>query len=203
MSRTIRTVLDEANPNKLADALHALPAGTALGLLPRTEVLPVVAGIATPSVPAAMVAQAYSRNGGIYLNGTAPETVAGAGQITTTPDGRLSVDPACTEVEATYIAVEGVVVTETLQVTGSTATFLAGKHSQKVLSVNVDAGIIPGGKTLVTRGTPPAAGEAALIGSGAGLILNAADVVNGQVTVTYVALPSRTVSEVLEGPTNL
>src|SRR5690606_20202688 len=109
-------------------------------------------------------------------------------------------DPACTEAEVSYLAVEGVVVNETLQVTASAATFLSGKRSQKVLAVTVDAGIIPGPKTVAARGAVPAAGEVALIGDGSGLVLNAADVGSGHVTVTYVATPDVSVSGVLETP---
>lgn len=203
MSRTLRTVLNEANPNKIADALHALPAGEALGLIPSNIVVTPVAGVVAMPVPVVGVIFAWDRTNGVELTSGAPNVPAGAGNYAQMADGSVTVDPACLSAELTYLAAEGTVVTETLQVVASAAAFLSNKHGVIVTAASLTAGIALGPKAVASRGTAPAAGSVALNGQGNGVAFNAADVVNGQCTVSYVARPVRSVAEALNGQTNL
>lgn len=190
--RTLREVFDQGDLNKLGSAAKVQALGTTLGLGVSSVVLPVTAGIAVlPDGAKALAALGgFDRTNGVYLQATAPETVAGAGQITVTPAGDLSVDPACAEVEAAFVVAEGVVVSETIQVVGSVGTFLSGKRGKKVLGVVVDDGLVPGTKGVAARASVPALGTAALSADGSGVVFNAGDVVNGQATVRYVSTPA-------------
>jgi len=201
-TRTLRDALNDANPNHVGDGLMALPAGEAFTLLPRTEVLTATAGVALPSVPALLVLSAFDRTNGAYLTQAAPEVAAGAGQVSVLADGSISVDPACLSAEVVYVADEGTRVTEVLQVVASAATFLAGKTSAKVLSAVVLAGIALGPKGTSIRANTPAPGFVALTTNGDGIILAAADVVTGSVSVTYMARPSQSVAARLNGAVN-
>jgi hypothetical protein len=180
----------------------ALPAGEAFNLLARSEVLTPVAGVVSPSVPAMSIWSAFDRTNGVYLAITAPEVVAGAGSVAVAANGGVTVDPACLSVELVYVAAEGTIVTETVQVVASVATFLAGKTGIKVLSATVLAGIVLGAKATVKRATAPAATKVALSALGTGVTFNVADVVNGSASITYLARPSRSIGASLNGAVN-
>jgi hypothetical protein len=203
MSRTLRSALNEANPNKIADGLRALPVGEALGLIPGNIVVNPVAGVVKMPVPCLQAIGAWDRTAGVALTQGPDNVPAGAGGYAQMADGSVTVDPACLQAEILFLAAEGTVVTETLQVVASAATFLSGKHGVIVTAASVTAGLALGPKTTALRGTAPAAGTVALNGAGNGVAFNAADVVNGQATVSYVARPTRSVAEALNGQTEL
>jgi len=192
MARSIRNILDQGDLNKLGAAAQQQALGSTLNLTPASAVLTAVAGVALlpDDAAAAQVLMAWDRTNGVYLTVAAPETVAGAGQVSVSPTGDLRVDPACLSVEVLYLAMEGTLVTETLQVAASAATFLSSKVSRRILSASVVTGIIPGAKVVAARGSAPAATGVALTDDGAGIVFNAADVVAGSCTVTYLASPT-------------
>jgi len=201
-TNTLRDALNRANPNHVGDGLQALPGGEAFNLLPRSEVLAAVAGVVSPSVPALSIVSAFDRTNGVYLAITAPEVAAGAASVAVAANGGVTVDPACLSVELVYVGAEGTVVTETVQVAASVATFLAGKTGVKVLSATVLTGVVLGVKATVKRATAPAATKVALNALGNGVTFNAADVVAGTASITYVARPSRSVSDSLNAVVN-
>jgi len=194
MPRTIRDVFNQGDLNKLGSAALVLALGDELNNSVQTLVSAAVAGLVTlpDAFRAQAVLQAFDRTNGVYLAVAANEVVAGAGQVSVLATGNISVDPACLSVELMFVPSEGIVVTETLQVVAGVATFLAGKNGRKLLTSNVDVGVIPGAKIVAIRGPAPAAGRSAISADGATVRFNAADVVNGQATVKYIAGPSTT-----------
>lgn len=200
-TRTLREVFDQGDLNKLGSAAKVQALGATLNLSPVTAILPVVAGVATlpAAAKAAQVLEAWDRTNGAYLAVTAPEGGAATGKIAVSPTGDLDVDNTCASVEVVYIPAEGVVVTETVQVTGSAASFLGGKTSRRLLAASVVTGVAPGPLTVVARASVPAATEVSLDADGAGVTFNAGDVVNGTATLTYIANPSVFANDRLNG----
>lgn len=205
MSRTLRSVLNESNPNKLASAFQSLPAGEALNLVQRSEVVSLVSGVAALSVPAMELISVWGRTTGEYATIDKPETAApAAGEACVTASGKVAYNRADQTIEVVYLAAEGNIVTETLAASGSAATFLGGKVGVRLLSATVVTGATPGNiATISARGGAPAATAACLNKAGTGVTFNAADVVAGTVTVTYVARPTTSVGAAINGSTNL
>jgi len=204
MPRTLRSVLNEANPNKTSSAMQSLPAGEAFNAgLTSAVTYPAVAGVVNPLTPMAIILTAWNATGGVPLTVITTGAVAGAGQASIMPNGTVTVDPACLSVELTYKASEGVIVTETIQIAASVGTFLAGKRAKIVTAATVVTGVAPGPKGVTVRAVAPAATKVALNGAGTGILCNAADVVAGTVTVSYVAWPTVSVAQALAGQSNL
>ncbi len=203
MSRTLRSVLNESNPNKISDALRSLPVGEALTLLPRAEVVSLVSGVAALSVPAIELISVWGRTTGAYATLIKPEGAPGAGEACADAMGNLAYNVADQVVEVVYLAAEGVIVTETIQVAASLGTLLGGKSAVKLLSATVLTGTVLGAKTVVARSTASALGQASLNDPSTGIVFNAGDVVAGTATVSYVSRPSTAVAAALAGATNL
>jgi len=194
MPRTLRSAINESNPNKVADGLREVKAGDAFALLPRFIAGAVVASILALDNTAkamsglsAFVTAGGSTGAKTYVAGGAPA----AGQFSVTPTGDLifAAADAVTAAEATYTAIEGAVFTESVAVAASVGAFASGRQGVMLLSATVDVGIVLGAKTPVARGTAPVATEAAINALGTGVAFNAADVVAGRATVTYVITP--------------
>jgi len=193
MPRTLRDALNEANPNHVPDGLQRLPAGEAFGLIPRTEVVSIVSNVATLSVPALRLISVYGQTAAAYATIVAPEATPAAGEATVNAKGQLAYTVANQVAEVTYIPVEGTIVTEVVQVAASVGSFLGGKKSQKVLSVEVVTGLVLGAKGVLARAATATSGNVSLRADGSGVSFNAADVVTGTARVTYVATPTQTV----------
>jgi hypothetical protein len=197
MSRSLRTILNEGNPNKVGDALHALPAGSALALIPRTVRGAVVADILVlPSTAkCAVVLSAFAVAGGATgqlapeLAGATP--AAGEAAPSVTGDVEFAAADAVTEAEVIYLAFEGTVFSDLISVdAGGTeqGSLLQGRRAAVLLSAEALTGGAPGVDAVAARGTTPGAGEAVIAADPTLIEFAAADAVTSA-TVTYVAQP--------------
>jgi len=195
MSRSLRTVLNESNPNKISDAMKAVRVGDALAVLPRRIAAAVVAHVLVlpEDAKAAVILQCLVTAGGVTGRFTAvsadatPATtecgVNAAGNI------QFLAADAVTLAEVVYVPMEGGVVEDLLPVAADVGTFLQSRKAQQLLAVTATAGGAPGVKTLVTlRGATPAAGSCAINLLGTGVVFAAADAITA-CTARYVAQP--------------
>lgn len=198
MSRSLAAVLNESNPNKLADAGRLVRLGTALSLIARKAVVTVVAGTGIGALPtnakAATILRCFVRAGGVsgYFTPIAGEAPPATTQVAISPGGDLLflAADAVTSAEVIYLAEEGEVITERMTVAASAGLFAQGRRAARVLSATVVAGVTPG-VVLVPddRTTAAGAGEVCLTLLGTGVVFNAGNVVAGTVDVTYIAQP--------------
>lgn len=197
MSRTLRSVLDESNPNKVPDANRILRAGSAASLIPRTARVVVVAGTGVGALPedakAAAILRCYVAAGGVtgYFTPVPGDAAPLTTEVAVGPTGdlRFLAADAVTEAEVLYIAEEGPIVEDVVTVAASAAVLPLGRHAKRLLEVEVLTGVIPGAKTIDTRGSAAGAGEATLDVDGDSIDFNAADVVAGTARVRYIAFP--------------
>lgn len=198
MTRSVRTVLNEANPNKVADALRSLPAGSALALLPRTVRGAVVSDLLVlpDDAKAIAIVAAYAVAGGAT---GAFEPVLGtpaAGKVAASAGGdvEFAAADAVTQAEVVYLAAEGGVFEDLIAVdAGGTeqGTLLQGRRAAVLISAEALAGGAPGVEAVVARGSTPGAGEAAIADNPTKVEFAAADAVT-RARVKYVAQPVAT-----------
>lgn len=194
MSRSLKTVLDEANQNKLGAALHLAKLGTILSLTPRTVRLTVATnvGVLPEGAKARALLSVVSTVGtttGVLTpvaTGTTPTT--GQVAIGTTGNVVFAAADAVTQAEVTYLAEEGAIIEETLPVATNVATLSQSRRSSLLLEATATVGTTTGAETIVARGATPTTTQAALNAAGSGVVFAAADAVT-QCTVKYVAFP--------------
>lgn len=199
MARSLKAVLDESNPNKLASAGQSVLLGSCLGTLPvlargtvggvtaNTLILPenakarsIVAGFAVAgSVTGPLVPQ--------NRQGTTPTTT----QVAIDKNGDLVFfgTDAITSAEVSYIPYEGQIIEDFVQVIGGVATLLGSRKAFQLLFANVIAGVATGVKGQNLRGAAASSGFAALSLVGTTVAFNAADVVTGSARIRYIAQP--------------
>ena len=194
MARTIKDVLNESNPNKLPSGAQIAQLGSALALEPIFVDSAVVANtIALPSAAKAKLGlAAFASAGGAtgplaYVAGGAP--VAGEFSVSASGDIVFAAADAVTRAEVSYLPFEGELITESVFVAASSAALPSGRKAVLLVSASVISGVIPGAKIVVDRGSAPAAGEVAINAAGSAIAFNAADVVAGQASLTYVITP--------------
>lgn len=196
MSRTLKQVLTEANPNKVAMALQLLDAGKALGMVPRTIRSAVSSNtiVLPDDAKACQILYAIALAGGLtgYL---VPGSLKREAAVTTglvgvnsTGDIAFASADAITSAEVCYIPQEGVVITETVAVASNTGSFTGGRKGAILISATVLTGTALGAKIVDARATAPAAGHAALKLDGTGVAFQATDAVTSA-TLKYVAFP--------------
>lgn len=200
MSRTLSAALDAANPNNLPDAMRLLPAGKALGLLPRTVRVAVVANVAVlpEGAKAAAVLDVFVSAGGVdgQFTVVAPNATPLTTECAINEDGDvlfLGAD-AVTEAEITYVAAEGDVFTDTMTVTAGAGSFSSGRHGRVILSAFNTTSGSPVALTVIARGGAAGVGQVNINTAGDGCVFNVAVT---SATVTYVAFPSEPVGEQL------
>lgn len=193
MARTIKDVLNESNPNKLPSGAQIAKLGSALALEP-IFVDSAVSGdtIVLPNAAKARILiGAFASAGGA----TGPLTPTGgtpvAGEVAISPSGDIifAAADAITQAEVSYIAFEGEVITESVTVVASSAALPSGRKALCLVSASILVGIATGAKTVIARGSAPAAGEASISADGTAVDFNAADVLAGSCSVTYVITP--------------
>lgn len=193
MSRTIKDVLDESNPNKLPSGAQIAKLGTALSLLVRFIAASVTANVMAlaSDAKARFGLFAFATAGGSTGLKTFVPGAPAAGQFSIDAKGDIifAGADAVTAAEVSYLPMEGEVFTEDLTVTASAAALSSGRGAVLLISAEVLTGIIPGAKTVTTRATAPAAGEASIDTLGTSIAFNAADVVAGTCRVTYIVTP--------------
>lgn len=211
MTRVLLAVLNEANPNKLATALQLLPAGRALNLVPkfvRAAVASDTLVLPNDGKAHAVLAATATIGGAVgHLTPVAPGAAPAAGQVNVTAKGDIAfaAADAVTEAEVTYVAIDGEVVTRTINVVAGTGIgdLNAGDVGITLLSATVDAGGATGAKTVLPRtGAAPAAGNARLDINGDRMRFAVADAVT-KATITFVRVPTSTIDQALRSSVNL
>ena len=196
MSRSLRSALNESNPNKLADGGKAIGLGNALsrGLMYKAGAVGTVTthvlSLASTEKCRTVIA-AYSRVG--TLTGVLVP-IQGPGPVTTevgvTDDGDIifAVADAVTDAEVSYLTHEGLVVTKTVAVAANLAVLPSGSRAALLISAESLAGTLTGVFAPEARGTTPTTGEAAITDTGETIEFAAADAVTS-CEVTYVQQP--------------
>lgn len=193
---SVRTVLNNGNPNSVDHAAQVAALGEALALLPRTIRAAVVSNkvVLPENAKAARILTAYGIGGtsGYLLplavgSAATPSTT----QISVDAQGNLVVASAdaLTVVIVTYHAVEGEVFQEQVTVASNVATLLGSRRAALLLSANADAGTAPGAKTPVQRPATPTAGQAAIGGADDSTIAFASADAVTLATIRYIAIP--------------
>ncbi len=196
MTRSLATVLDEANPNKLATALQELGAGKALGLVARSARVTVVAGTGIGALPndakAAAILRCRVTAGGVVgaFTPLATDAAPATTQVGVNALGNLQflIADAVTECEVVYFVAEGVQRTDTIVVAAQVGALPAGVQARQLLTAtDVTAGASTA-KNVLARGNAPAAGGASISVDGDSIRFGDAGVLLA--TVTYIAFPS-------------
>jgi len=188
MSRILKTVLDEGNPNKIADAARDVKLGQVAGAIHRVKV-PVAAHIAVLPDEA----KAAALLGGFITVGTVtgpiiPVVAAPA----STREAQINLDgnvlflaaDAVTEAELWYVGFDGRVIVATLPVVANVATLTP--PGQLLISVDELVGGAVAAKNA--RGTAQAADtDVQLSADGDSVIFGSSSTVT-QARFTYIAL---------------
>jgi hypothetical protein len=205
MTRALSAVLNESNPNKLADAARELPLGSALGLVARTARVTVVAGTGVGVLPEAAkvtgILRCFVSAGGVsgaftpVATNAAPATT----QVGLSATGNLQflIADAVTEAEVTYFVAEGVVREESVTVTAQVGALPFGIQAKVLVSVfDTTVAATPVAKTVVHRSNAPAVGQASISVDGSDIRFG--DVAVTRALVRYVAFPTESVDTALQ-----
>jgi hypothetical protein len=194
MSRSLRTILNESNPNKLPTAGMLARLGDFLARMPRTRRFAVSSNkiVLPDDAKAEQILNCYVTAGNVSGRFTpAYDSTPATTVVSTNAQGDivfLSTD-AVTEAEVTYLPFEGAVYEETLACAASLFTPSASRRILCVLEAEAIDGSVEGVKTVVDRAASPATTQAALNLLGTGVQFN-----NGTDAVTiarvkYIATP--------------
>lgn len=207
MTRLLSAVLNEANPNKIPDALKDIGIGNAIGLVARSARITVVAATGVGALPegakAASVIRARVTAGGVVGAFTCLETDAAPA---TTQAGvnalgniQFLIADAVTEAEIVYFAAEGVIRDETLAVAANVAALPSGIQARQLIS-GAD-GATGAAKVVVARGNAPGAGNVSI--SVDGDAIRVGDAI-ASIHVRYIAFPltSTSVNEKIQSSVN-
>lgn len=196
--RPLREALNEANPNKIPNALRVAAIGNALhGLTRYYKGTCNASGILVlPDEAKAMfLVRAHLLSGTGTLGEkviTVPETApAGATNAAISAGGNVAFNGAdATSVgEIWYQAFEAQPVTLTLSAVSSIATLPGDNRGVLLVAAEVLSGVSPGAVAVLARGATATSGNAALTRAGATIAFNSAQVVNGLVSVTLIQAP--------------
>lgn len=193
MSRSSAAIYNEGNLSKLSSIAQVSRLGDILSLAPKFVRAAVSANVL--SLPegsrALVVTSAYAVTGGAtgQLTPVLPGSTPAASQVSVDAAGNVlfAAADAVTEAEVTYVEAEGQLFEETVTVASDLAQLVGEKRAVVLVEVEATAGTAVGAKTIVARGTAPAAGEAAINDLGQ-VAFNAADAVT-QARVKYIATP--------------
>jgi hypothetical protein len=199
MADNLKEALNEAGPNNMADIARGVLLGDALA---SSGVRALQGAVVTANrltlgenAKALAILACYARTGGtttpitpIFTPGVAPA----ATQCAVGPEGDIlfNAADAITSVDVVYVSPDADVEELVLNVVASAAVLPSSKRAWLMISAIVTVGIVLGSKTLVARGSAPAATQFAIADDGATINFNAADVVAG--TVTVRAMVART-----------
>ncbi len=195
MSRSLRTVIDEANPNRTDGALHDARLGSMLAKISRSRRVAVVSNkiVLPDNAKADVILSCYVTAGTVSGQFTPVyDSTPATTQVSTNANGDivfLSTD-AVTEAEITYVPFEGQVVEETLACVASLFTPSGSRRMLCVLAAEAITGTVVGVKVVDDRATAaPATGHAALNKLGSGVLFNNATDAVLTAKVKYIATP--------------
>jgi hypothetical protein len=196
LSRTLQTVLDEANPNKLPAAIQTAKGGAAFrGLLRRIVAQSVSGTVVLPDGEKAVgIVSCFLRSGanaGFKEPVNEGATLA-ANQCKVTPTGNVIIHTAGSdpEVELAYYSHEQAPITADVAVVPGTgvAALPQGYEAFALLSATATAGTVVGAATVIARGGAPTTGQAALANTGAAVQFLIADAVT-RATLVFLPVP--------------
>ncbi len=195
--RALRAILNEGSPGKIGDANRLLQAGEAMALIPRTFRGAVVANVLVlpEGAKCAAVLQAFATVA--TAEGQKVPDVAGvvpaAGEAAPNAAGDIAFNAAdaVTAAEVVYLAFEGAIVEDLLDVDTGTdiATFLGGRAGAVLISAEALTGAVTGAKTPAPRGGAAATTLCAITDDGLGVLFNAATDAVLTCRVRYIAQP--------------
>ena len=195
--RTLREILNEAQPGKLPDANRQLRMGEAMAVGARTVRGAVVGDVLVlPETAKAMaILGVYAVAGTVTgrFTAAAPDSTPATTQAAVDPAGNIefAAADAVTIAEVVYIAHEGGIYEDLIDVDagGTEQGSLQGlRGAAMIISVEATAGTATGAKTVAGRGTTPGAGAAAIADDPTLIEFAAADAVT-QARVRYIAQP--------------
>lgn len=193
MSRSLRSALNESNPNKLAAGGREVGMGNALSrgcMFKAGTVTTHVMALANTEKARAVIA-AYSRAGtltGALTPVVGPTVATGEVGITDAGDIQFAAADVVTDAEVYYLTQEGTVVTRTVAVVTDVATLPAGSRAAVLIAGASLAGTLTGDFAVEARGATPTTGEVAIGDTGETIVFAAADAVTS-CEVTYVEQP--------------
>lgn len=203
MTRALLTVLDETNPNKLADAMKELPVGRAFNLAPKfyrgavaSNVLVLPAGAKAIGIIYAL-ATAGTTAGYQDILPTSATLATGQCKVDAKGDIVFFATDAVTAAEVSYVTVEGDLVTRDITVVPGTGIGVLPDTGIVLLSATSLTGTLVAAMTVLSRtATAPATGNARLDLNGTQVRFAVADAVT-TARVTYLKVPTRTVDAAL------
>lgn len=198
MTRPLKDVGNEGSQGKLGAFAKDSCQGSAMALVTRTVGQGVVASdvLVLPNTAKAIaILEAYavagtSGTGQLAVVARGATLITGQCNITPTGDIAFFTTDAITLAEVTYVTVEGALITEIITVAASVGPLLANKAAKLLIAAEVLTGVVPGAVVVDYRGVTPATTEVAIDDEGTGIVFNAAQVIAGTATVTYIATPA-------------
>jgi len=198
MSESLKANLNAAQPNTISDGLRTARIGSLLSQTTRFRDASVSANIMVlpDDAKAIQVIAAFASAGA----NTSTKSVVGSSftlaqgevQVTDSGDIRFFGTDAVTQAEVYYITSEGEVTTETLTIASSVGFFASGRKGVEVLSAVVISGVTVGEVlTPDARGASPPLGAVSLATGGTAVTVNASNIVDGSLRVTYKATPGQ------------
>lgn len=202
MSRTLHTILNEGNLNRLGNAARDAQLGTLLGLTPKL----IYSAVATNTLvlpddaKCAAILRCYVTAGTTtgYMTPTNLATpTTGLVGISATGNILFAAADAVTAAQVIYVSHEGVVREEIVSVATNVGTLLGSRQSMLLLEAESLAGTLTGDFTVTARAATPTTGLAALGLTGKTVVFAAADAVTSA-RIKYVEFPVSGVSALLK-----
>jgi len=193
---TVRTSLNKANPASIAMDLQRLAFGEVVNLIPKLVRAPVVAHklVLPENAKAARILNAFgagTASGYKTPLAVGSSAAPAAGEVTVNGAGDIvfATADAITVATVIYVAQEGEVFEDTIDVAAGVGTLLGGRSAALLLSGTALVGTVVGAVTPLQRGAAPATGQAAIQGaSDKNIVFAGGDGVT-RATVRYLAVP--------------
>lgn len=196
--RSLRTILNEGNPNKLADANQQLQMGEAMALVPRTfrGAVPASDILVLPeAAKCAAVLSAFGQ-GTVpgYKTGLASGLAPATLQCAPNAAGDILFNAVTDEItfaEVSYLAYEGPIVEDLVVVStvDDIGLLLGGRAAAVLIEVEALVGTVTGLKVPANRAGAAATTRCAITELGTGVLFNAATDEVTSARIRYIAQP--------------
>lgn len=200
-NRSLRDILNEANPNKTDTGLQLARAGSLLARVPRFIKAAVATGIlslpenarASAILAARVTAGTTLGPKNVVVPAASASGVPATTNVTTSPEGHISFNVATdapTEAEVEYLPEEGDVVEEVIVVVPGTGvgTPLSSRKARRLLEATALVGTVTGACVVDQRGFTVATTKHAAAKEDGTIQFLAADAVSSA-RVKYIAIP--------------
>lgn len=195
MVRSVRDVINEGQIGKLPNALEQCAAGTLFSCVPRFIRATVASNkiVLPENAKAAVVLACYVTAGTVNGRFSAVfDSTPATTQVSVDPTGDLVffADDAVTEAEVHYVAHEGQVFEDVIQVASNSGAPLSGRKIQVLLEAESLAGTATGALTVQDRGASAASTKAQASLTGAAVGFHATQGVT-KARIKYIACPGQ------------